>query len=68
VFIGGVNMMFGYGVFSIFVYLDFYYSIAMLIATVLCVVFNFYSYGVFFLKNHSNNLLGELSKNIGSEL
>jgi len=56
-FIGGVNMIFGYGIFSLFIFFGFHYSVAILIATVLGIVFNFYSYGIFFFKNHSNNLI-----------
>ncbi len=58
-FVGGVNMAFGYGVFSLFIFFGFHYSVAILIATVSGVVFNFYTYGRLVFKNHSNRLIAK---------
>jgi putative flippase GtrA len=43
--VGGLNACFGYGVFSLMVYLGFRPAIALLIATVLGICFNFLTYG-----------------------
>ncbi len=56
-FIGGINTVFGYGVFALFVFFGFHYSVAVFVATVLGVVFNFYSYGKFVFRNHSKHLI-----------
>ena len=56
--VGGVNTVFGYSIFAIFIFFGFHYSLAVLIATILGVLFNFQSYGRLVFKNHSWNLLG----------
>ena len=56
--VGGVNTAFGYSVFAILVFFGFHYSLAVLIATILGVLFNFQSYGRLVFKNHSWHFLG----------
>ena len=56
--VGGVNTAFGYSVFAIFIFFGFHYSLAVLIATILGVLFNFQSYGRLVFKNHSWYFLG----------
>ena len=56
-FIGAINTVFGYGVFSLFIFFDYHYSVAVLVATILGVLFNFFSYGIFVFNNHSNRLI-----------
>ena len=51
--VGGVNTLFGYIVFAFFIFFGFHYSLAVLIATILGVLFNFQSYGRLVFKNHS---------------
>ena len=51
--VGGVNTVFGYSVFAILIFFGFHYSLAVLIATILGVLFNFQSYGRLVFKNHS---------------
>ena len=51
--VGGINTLFGYSVFAIFIFFEFHYSLAALIATILGVLFNFQSYGRLVFKNHS---------------
>jgi len=51
--VGGVNTVFGYSIFAILIFFGFHYSLAVLIATILGVLFNFQSYGRLVFKNHS---------------
>ena len=55
--VGGVNTLFGYSVFAICLFLGFHYSLAVLVATILGVLFNFQSYGRLVFQNHSWVLL-----------
>ena len=55
--IGGINTGFGYGVFALFLFLGWHYSVAVLFATVLGVMFNFQTYGKFVFNNHSQHLI-----------
>ena len=56
--IGGVNTVFGYCVFAFLLFFGIHYSLAVLVATILGILFNFQTYGRFVFKNHSWNLLG----------
>jgi putative flippase GtrA len=55
--VGGINSLFGYSIFAIFLFFGFHYSLAVLVATILGVLFNFQSYGRIVFKNHSWTLL-----------
>ena len=55
--VGGVNTVFGYSVFAILIFFGFHYSLAVLIATILGVLFNFQSYGRLVFKNYSWDFL-----------
>ena len=55
--IGSINTGFGYGVFALFLFLGWHYSVAVLFATVLGVMFNFQTYGKFVFNNHSQHLI-----------
>lgn len=57
VFIGGVNTVFGYGLFSILITFKIHYSIALFISTVMGVLFNFKTIGSFVFKNRQNHLI-----------
>ena len=46
-FVGGVNTLFGYAVFALFIFLGLHYSLAVFVATVIGVLFNFFTYGRF---------------------
>jgi len=56
--IGGLNTVFGYCVFAFLLFIGIHYSLAVLGATILGVLFNFQTYGRFVFKKHSWNLLG----------
>ena len=48
---GGVNTAFGYGLYSLLIYLGLYYPVAVVIATVCGVLFNFQTFGRVVFKN-----------------
>ncbi len=54
-FIGGVNTLFGYSIFSILVFFKVHYSLALLIATILGVIFNFKTVGIIVFENGKNS-------------
>ncbi|MFZ4413445.1 MAG: GtrA family protein [Bacteroidales bacterium] len=55
--VGGVNTIFGYGIFALCIYLKLHYSLASFISTVLGVLFNFKTTGVIVFKNKNNSLI-----------
>jgi len=55
--IGGLNTIFGYGIFAVFILARIPYPIAAFFATVLSVLFNFKSYGTFVFGSHDNRLI-----------
>jgi putative flippase GtrA len=56
-FVGGLNTLFGYGAFALFLSLRVHYSLAALLATVLGILFNFKTYGTLVFGNSDNRLL-----------
>lgn len=54
-FIGGMNTLFGYSLFSILVFFKIHYSLALFIATIIGVIFNFKTVGVIVFKNGQNS-------------
>jgi len=55
--VGGLNTLFGYGVFAFFLSLGLHYSLAALLGTLLGILFNFKTYGALVFKNSDNRLL-----------
>lgn len=55
--VGGINTLFGYGVFVFFIYIGIHYSLAALLGTILGVLFNFQTIGRMVFANHSNGLI-----------
>ena len=55
--VGGINTLFGYGLFALFIFLEFHYAIASFLATALGVLFNFKTTGVLVFRNKDNRLL-----------
>ncbi|MBT4522543.1 MAG: GtrA family protein [Halieaceae bacterium] len=51
--VGGVNTIFGYSSFALFIWLGLHYALAVLLATVLGVVFNFSTIGKLVFKRFS---------------
>jgi len=56
-FIGGINTLFGYGVFALFIYMGMHYALAALLGTVCGVLFNFKTTGIFVFRSHENRLI-----------
>ena len=55
--IGGINTIFGYGIFALCIYLKLHYVLASGIAMVLGILFNFKTTGIIVFKNNDNTLL-----------
>jgi putative flippase GtrA len=55
--VGFLNSVFGYGCFAILLYAGIHYALALLMATVAGVLFNFKSTGVLVFKSHNNRLI-----------
>jgi putative flippase GtrA len=58
IFVGGVNTLFGYGLFTLFIFLNIHYAIASLLSTTLGVFFNFKTTGNLVFKSNNNRLIG----------
>jgi len=54
--VSGLKTFFGYSIFSVFLILGFQFSIALFIATVIGILFNYKTIGVIVFKNESNIL------------
>lgn len=55
--VGLLNTVFGYGCFAFFLYLGIHYALALFLATVAGVLFNFKSTGALVFKSHDNSLI-----------
>lgn len=55
--VGALNTAFGYIIFALFIFLKFHYSLAILFATILGIVFNFKTTGSIVFKNNDNKLI-----------
>ncbi|MFA5793885.1 MAG: GtrA family protein [Candidatus Brocadiia bacterium] len=55
--VGGVNTVFGYSIYALFIYIGLHYTIAALASTILGVLFNFKTTGIFVFKSNRNSLL-----------
>lgn len=56
-FVGVINTIFGYGVFLLFIWFGMHYSIALLFANILGILFNYKTTGYIVFQNKSNRLL-----------
>ncbi|MDB5053204.1 MAG: GtrA family protein [Bacilli bacterium] len=56
-FVGGINTLFGYAMFALFLFLHLHYAIASLFSTILGVLFNFKTTGKLVFKSNDNRLL-----------
>ena len=57
VLVGIMNALFGYGCFALFLYAGLHYPIALFLATVLGIFFNFKSTGSLVFGSHDNRLI-----------
>lgn len=55
--VGVINTIFGYSCYAILIFIGLHYSLAVMISTILGVMFNFKTLGVYVFKNNSNLLL-----------
>jgi len=56
-FVGGINAVFGYSVYSLLILLQVHYAIATFLSTVLGILFNFKTYGALVFHSHDNALI-----------
>ena len=56
-FVGGINTLFGYSVFAILIFFGFHYQFAILLGTILGVLFNFKTIGAFVFGHKGFNLI-----------
>lgn len=56
-FVGGINTIFGYSVFAALIFIGLHYSFAVILATILGVLFNFKTTGKIVFNNSRNALL-----------
>lgn len=57
ILVGILNTLFGYTVFALLLFAGLHYSLAVILATIAGVLFNFKTTGVLVFKNHNNKLL-----------
>lgn len=57
IFVGMMNSLLGYTCFALFLFAGFHYSLALLMATVIGVAFNFKSTGTFVFGSNDNRLI-----------
>lgn len=55
--VGGLNTLFGYLAFVLFIYLNCHYAVASFLAIVCGILFNFKTYGRIVFKSHDNSLI-----------
>jgi putative flippase GtrA len=57
ILVGIMNTLFGYSIFALFISLKVHYTLAVLLATILGIVFNFKTIGKLVFRNSSNHLI-----------
>lgn len=57
ILVGGINTTFGYGCFALLLYAGLHYALALLLATVLGVLFNFKTTGLLVFGSRNNRLI-----------
>jgi len=55
--VGGINTVFGYSVFALFILIGLHYVLAALLATICGILFNFKTTGTLVFKNRDNRLI-----------
>jgi putative flippase GtrA len=56
-FIGVINTVFGYSIYAILLWIKLHYTLALMIATIMGILFNFKTTGIFVFQNNKNRLL-----------
>jgi len=57
IIVGGLNTLFGYSLFALFIFFHLHYTLAVLFATLLGILFNFKTTGKLVFNNSDNALL-----------
>jgi len=57
IFVGILNTIVGYSLFTLFIFLNIHYSLAVLFSTILGVLFNFKTIGKLVFDSHDNSLI-----------
>lgn len=57
ILVGGLNTLFGYGLYALLIFIGLHYSLASLLGTILGVLFNFKTTGVIVFKSRDNKLI-----------
>jgi putative flippase GtrA len=57
ILVGILNTIFGYGLFSFFIFLGLHYPTAVFLSTIIGVLFNFKTIGKLVFNNHNNSLI-----------
>ncbi len=57
ILVGALNTVFGYSLFALFIYCGLHYSLAVLLSTVIGVIFNFKTIALLVFKNKNNSLI-----------
>ncbi len=57
ILVGALNTAFGYSLFALFIYCGIHYSLAVLLSTVIGVLFNFKTIALLVFKNKNNSLI-----------
>jgi putative flippase GtrA len=55
--VGALNTLFGYGCFALLLYVGLHYAVAMLLATIIGVLFNFKTVGRLVFRSRDNRLI-----------
>jgi len=55
--VGGINTVFGYSVFALFILIGLHYALAALLALICGILFNFKTTGTLVFKNRDNRLI-----------
>lgn len=55
--VGGVNTLFGYGLFALLMFFGVHYALALFVATIVGVIFNFKSTGALVFESSDNRLV-----------
>jgi len=57
ILVGILNTIFGYGLWALLIYIGLHYALAVILSTILSVLFNFKTTGYLVFKNKDNKLL-----------
>ena len=57
ILVGILNTLFGYTIFALLLYTGLHYAVVCILATIICVLFNYKTYGKLVFKNNKNALV-----------